>query len=98
LGFMDYLEKLLQNIPNKNEILINISERYSGNREYIKDIKSKITKQLIIDIYKERYKDRYKRGTISHLLISKEISKYLLSKNIFMSDEAVRKVLRNDCR
>ena len=98
MGFMDYIEKLLRSIPNKNKILIDISERYSGKTVYIKDIKSKLTKQIIQNIYQEQYKERYKRGTISHSFIAKQISEYLKKKDIYMSGEAVRKVIRNDCR
>ncbi len=95
---MDFLEELLDKVPNKNDILIKLSDRFSGNKEYIKDMKYKISKQIILQLYKEKYRDSVKRGTISIKLTVQEISKHLQTKNIFMSDESIRGILNRDSK
>jgi len=90
---MDFLAKLLNGIPNKNAILIEISEYYSGNREYIKDFRTQIMQDMVRSVYEEKYKEQHLRGTISMRMIAKNIEKELEKKNLFMSSGHIRRLL-----
>ena len=90
---MDFLAELLNGIPNKNAILIEVSEMYSGNREYIKDFRTPIMQDMVKKIYKEEYKEQHKRGTISLRMIAKNIKKDLEKNNFYMSSSHIRSIL-----
>jgi len=90
---MDFLAELLNGLPNKNAILIEISEYYSGNREYIKDYRNTIIHDMIYRLYNEKYKEQHLRGTISLRLIAKNIEKELKNNNLFISSSHIRRIL-----
>jgi hypothetical protein len=90
---MDFLAELLNGIPNKNAILIELSERYSGNSEYIKDFRTPIMQEIVHRVYKEDYMEQHLRGTISLRLVAKNIEKDLGKRNLYLSSHAIRGIL-----
>ena len=89
---MDFIANLLNNVPNKNRILLEISDNFAGNKEYIKDFRTPIMHEMVREKYKE-YQSQYSRGTISKRIVCKNIENALAKDGFYMSSEAIRKVI-----
>ena len=97
LNIMDFIAELLHDYPNRNYVLLAISERYAGNREYIKNYRTPIIQDCVRERLKE-YEYQIARGTISIRVVSKKIAEELQNNGYCINAGNVRNIINASLR
>lgn len=78
-NIMDFLAEKLEGLVDRDEILLSISDRFCGNKEYVKDYRFPIRNRKILECWDDFYKEKVGRGEMSaskaHKLIAGEVGR-----------------------